>query len=153
LFLCKDQQYEFNFRSKDVIHSAYFPHFRAQMNTVPGQTTRFKFTPDKTSEEMRVERGLENFSYMLYCNKICGGSHYKMKMVIVVLEKEEYDAWAELQMKGVKKPDGYYEVVPKIFDAVFSPEKYPTGPPASEDDSEGNEEEASEEVGDETTPV
>ena len=34
LYLCKNQEYEFNFRAKDVIHSAYFPHFRAQMNTV-----------------------------------------------------------------------------------------------------------------------
>jgi cytochrome c oxidase subunit 2 len=132
LYLCKDQEYEFNFRSKDVIHSAYFPHFRAQMNTVPGMTTRFKFTPDKTTEEMRVERGLEKFNYMLYCNKICGGSHYKMKMVIVVLEKAEYDAWAKLKMYGKKKADGYYEVVPAIFDATLHPEKYATGATAPE---------------------
>jgi cytochrome c oxidase subunit 2 len=120
LYLCKGQEYEFNFRAKDVIHSAYFPHFRAQMNTVPGQTTRFKFTPDKTSEEMRVERGLEKFQYMLYCNKICGGSHYKMKMVIVVLEKEEYDAWANLKMNGRKSADGAWEVEPATFGYTFN---------------------------------
>src|SRR5690606_7030215 len=28
------QEVEFIFRSQDVIHSAYMPHFRAQMNTV-----------------------------------------------------------------------------------------------------------------------
>lgn len=28
------------FRSKDVIHSAYMPHFRAQMNCVPGYENR-----------------------------------------------------------------------------------------------------------------
>jgi cytochrome c oxidase subunit 2 len=120
LYLCKDQEYEFNFRSKDVIHSAYFPHFRAQMNTVPGQTTRFKFTPDKTTEEMRVERGLEKFNYMLYCNKICGGSHYKMKMVIVVLDKADYDAWADLKMNGRKGSDGSWEVEPATFGHTFN---------------------------------
>jgi len=144
LFLCKNQEYEFNFRSKDVIHSAYFPHFRAQMNTVPGITTRFKFTPDKTTEEMREERGLEKFNYMLYCNKICGGSHYKMKMVIVVLEKDEYDAWAELKMKGKKKADGYYEVVPATFDAIFNPDAYPTAAPAAEETPETPEVEGDE---------
>ncbi len=95
LYLCKGQEYEFNFRSKDVIHSAYFPHFRAQMNTVPGMTTRFKFTPDITTEEMRVSRDVADFDFVLYCNKICGGSHYKMKMIIVVLEKDAYTTWVK----------------------------------------------------------
>ena len=107
LYLCKGQQYEFNFRSKDVIHSAYFPHFRAQMNTVPGMTTRFKFTPDKTTEEMRVERGVPNFNFMLLCNKICGTSHYKMKMLIVVLEKDDYKKWWESK-KGTTFKDTFF---------------------------------------------
>ena len=98
LYLCVDQEYNFSFRSKDVIHSAYFPHFRAQMNTVPGMTTRFKFTPNKTTEEMRKERNNQKFNFVLMCNKICGGAHYKMKMMVVVLEKKDYDAW----MKGKK---------------------------------------------------
>jgi len=29
----------------------------------------------------------------LLCNKICGGSHYKMKMSIKVLEPKEYLEW------------------------------------------------------------
>ena len=48
LYLCKGKEYEFNFRSKDVIHSAYLPHFRAQMNCVPGMITQFGFTPSVT---------------------------------------------------------------------------------------------------------
>lgn len=119
LYLCKGQEYEFNFRSKDVIHSAYFPHFRAQMNTVPGATTRFKFTPDKTTADMREARGVADFDYVLYCNKICGGSHYKMKMIIVVLEKEAYDEWANLKMNGRKAADGSWEVEPATFHHTF----------------------------------
>lgn len=79
LYLCKGKEYEFNFRSKDVIHSAYFPNFRAQMNTVPGMTTRFKFIPSLTTAEMRVKKDNPKFNYALLCNKICGGAHYKMK--------------------------------------------------------------------------
>lgn len=93
LYLCEGQEYEFNFRSKDVIHSAYFPHFRAQMNTVPGQTTRFNFTPNVTTDEMRKRMNNEKFNFILMCNKICGGSHYKMKLLVVVLPKNKYDRW------------------------------------------------------------
>jgi len=92
LYLCVNQEYEFNFRSKDVIHSALFPNFRVQMNTVPGMATRFKMTPNITTAEMRRRKNDPNFDFSLLCNKICGGSHYKMYMLIEVLEKEEYDA-------------------------------------------------------------
>jgi cytochrome c oxidase subunit 2 len=98
LYLCLGQEYEFNFRAKDVIHSAYFPHFRAQMNTVPGQTTRFKFTPSITTTEMRKRMDNPKFHYILMCNKICGGAHYKMKMIVVVLPKNEYTAWTQKKM-------------------------------------------------------
>ncbi len=93
LFLCKGQDYEFNFRSKDVIHSALMPHFRSQMNTVPGQTTRFKFIPTITTAEMRVKMNNPKFNYILMCNKICGSSHYKMKLMVVVLDKPAYKKW------------------------------------------------------------
>ena len=92
LYLCKGQEYEFNFRSKDVIHSAFFPNFRVQMNTVPGQTTRFKVTPTMTTEEMRKLKNDPKFDFSLLCNKICGASHYKMYMLVEVLEREEYNA-------------------------------------------------------------
>jgi heme/copper-type cytochrome/quinol oxidase subunit 2 len=36
------QEVEFVFRSRDVIHSAFMPHFRAQMNTVPVETVVHK---------------------------------------------------------------------------------------------------------------
>lgn len=93
LYLCKGQDYEFNFRSKDVIHSALMPHFRAQMNTVPGMTTRFKFIPTITTAEMRDKMHNPKFNYVLMCNKICGSSHYKMKLMIVVLDKPAYKKW------------------------------------------------------------
>jgi len=74
----------FAFRSQEVIHSAYFPHFRAQMNCVPGMTTQFHFEPNKTTEEMREITGNPDFNFILLCNKICGIAHYNMQMTIVV---------------------------------------------------------------------
>jgi len=115
----------FKMRSQDVLHSAYMPHFRAQMNCVPGMITQFSFTPTKTTAEMREtpemkdkvaninnirlekskeltakgEDALESyeFDYLLLCNKICGKSHYNMQMKIIVETQEEYDAWLKTQ--------------------------------------------------------
>jgi len=113
----------FKMRSQDVLHSAYMPHFRAQMNCVPGMVTQFGFTPTVTTENMRLnpdivekvqninklrqERKVEIeeagqdvlyvFDYLLLCNKICGKSHYNMQMKIIVETQEEYDAWMSEQ--------------------------------------------------------
>jgi len=103
LYLCVNQPYEFNFRSKDVLHSAYFPHFRAQMNNVPGMTTRTKFTPILTTEQMRKKMNDPKFNFVLLCNKICGGAHYKMKMIIVVKDKKSYDLWMKQKSKETFK--------------------------------------------------
>jgi cytochrome c oxidase subunit 2 len=115
----------FKMRSQDVLHSAYMPHFRAQMNCVPGMITEFAFTPITTTEDMRrdpdviakvnkinkirVENSKElvangeealepyTFDYILLCNKICGASHYNMQMKIIVETPEEYEAWMSQQ--------------------------------------------------------
>ncbi len=115
----------FKMRSQDVLHSAYMPHFRAQMNCVPGMITQFAFTPTVTTEEMRLNpdiyekvkninrirvnkskklqaRGEEpldryEFDYLLLCNKICGKSHYNMQMKIIVESEEDYNDWLNEQ--------------------------------------------------------
>ena len=125
LYLCKGKEFEFNFRSKDVIHSAYFPNFRAQMNTVPGMTTRFKFIPDLTTEEMRVKKKDKKYNFVLLCNKICGAAHYKMKMIVVVLDEKGYKAKMEslksetFGAKYFAVPEAPAEEVPvEVIDSV-----------------------------------
>lgn len=111
LYLPKGRKIHFKFRSQDVLHSAYMPHFRAQMNCVPGMVTEFGFTPKYTTEEMRQQSEVVEktaninkirkakgedpyvFDYLLLCNKICGASHYSMQMKITVVEQAEYDKW------------------------------------------------------------
>lgn len=113
------REVEFLMRSRDVIHSAYMPHFRAQMNCVPGLVTAFKFKPIKTTEEMRKDpyviqlmEGINKqrekdgkepvqFDYTLLCNKICGASHYNMQMNIIVESEKDYNDWLAKQ-KPVK---------------------------------------------------
>ncbi|MDF1676250.1 MAG: cytochrome c oxidase subunit II [Vicingaceae bacterium] len=84
---------QFIFRSIDVIHSAYMPHFRAQMNCVPGVKTQFNFVPTITTKEMKKITNNEDFNYILLCNKICGAAHYNMQMDIIVESKEDYEKW------------------------------------------------------------
>ena len=103
LHLLKGKEYEISFRAKDVIHSAYFPHLRSQINTVPGQVTRLKVTPTISTKEMRVRKNNPNFNYVLMCNKICGSAHYKMKMIVVIDTPQQYNAW--LKSKTTFKDD------------------------------------------------
>ncbi len=121
LYLPKGKKVVFKIRSQDVLHSAYMPHFRAQMNCVPGMVTQFAFTPILTTDEMRnqdkikekianinkiraekskalLAKGEEaldpyEFDFLLLCNKICGASHYNMQMKIVVTEEKQFNAW------------------------------------------------------------
>ena len=100
------REVEFVFRSRDVIHSAYMPHFRAQMNTVPGVPTRFKMTPTITTDSMRTILDDPDFNYVLLCNKVCGAAHFNMQMAVVVETEEEYNTWLESQEEFIaEKPN------------------------------------------------
>ena len=103
LHLLKGKEYEISFRAKDVLHSAYFPHLRAQINAVPGQVTRLKVTPTISTKEMRERKNNPKFNYVLMCNKICGSAHYKMKMIVVIDTPQQYNAW--LKSKTTFKDD------------------------------------------------
>jgi len=119
-----NKDYELTFRAKDVIHSAYFPHLRAQMNTVPGLTTRLKMQPNVTTKEMRTRMNNPNFNYVLMCNKICGGAHYKMKMIVVVDTPEQYSAWLKSKTtfkdEFLKKPEVATAPAPGVAVSVDS---------------------------------
>ena len=131
LHLPKGKKILFKFRSQDILHSAYFPHFRAQMNVVPGMVTQFAFEPTYTTTEMRdlpfmqekVQRinkirakrseslktknlpALDpySFDYFIACNKICGASHYNMQMKVVVDTPEQFEKWLQTQTSLVQK--------------------------------------------------
>jgi cytochrome c oxidase subunit 2 len=99
----------FKFHSRDVIHSAYMPHFRLQMNCVPGMTTQFHMVPKTTTAEMRTITGNDEFNYILLCNKICGGAHYNMQMDIIVESEEDYQVWLAEQ-KTFAQTNGTEEI-------------------------------------------
>tara|TARA_B100001250_G_C19793094_1_gene787463 strand:+ start:482 stop:1291 length:810 start_codon:yes stop_codon:yes gene_type:complete len=93
LVLPKGKEIMLKFRSKDVIHSAYLPHFKVQRDCVPGFITQFAFTPTMTTKEYQEYLQDTIFTYILRCNKICGVSHYEMSMEVEVKEEEDYNTW------------------------------------------------------------
>lgn len=121
LHIPKGKKILFKLRSQDILHSAYMPHFRAQMNCVPGMVTEFAFRPTMTTDEMRQQPEIVEkvsninkirakktaqlvaegktaldpytFDYLLLCNKICGASHYNMQMKIVVDTPQDFQTW------------------------------------------------------------
>jgi cytochrome c oxidase subunit 2 len=125
LHIPKGKKVHFKMRSQDVLHSAYMPYFRAQMNCVPGMVTEFAFEPTYTTAEyrelpymvakvaninaIRTKKSAElvakgetaldpyEFDFLLLCNKICGASHYNMQMKIVVDTPEDYAKWLKKQ--------------------------------------------------------
>ena len=131
LHIPKGKKVLFKFRSQDVLHSAYMPHFRAQMNVVPGMVTQFAFEPIYTTAEMRdlpdmmekvqrinqlrqkrsaelVAKGGQAldpyvFDYLLLCNKICGASHYNMQLKLVVDTPEDFQKWLATNQTLVQK--------------------------------------------------
>ena len=86
-----------NIHAQDVIHSVFMPHFRLQLNAVPGLPTYFKFVPTITTNEMRIKTENPTFEYLLYCNKICGDGHYNMKKVVRIVSEAEYQDWIAKQ--------------------------------------------------------
>jgi len=93
-----------NIHAQDVIHSVYMPHFRLQLNAVPGLPTFFKFVPTITTAEMRVRTDNPKFDYLLYCNKICGDGHYNMQKIVRVVTAEEYQEWLAKQKLYLSDP-------------------------------------------------
>lgn len=131
LHIPKGKKIHFKMRSQDVLHSAYMPYFRAQMNCVPGMVTEFAFEPTYTTEEyrelpymiakvaninaIRAKKSIDlvakgesaldpyEFDFLLLCNKICGASHYNMQMKIVVDTPEDYAKWLKSKTTVVQE--------------------------------------------------
>jgi cytochrome c oxidase subunit 2 len=75
--------------SEDVIHSFFVPVFRVKQDVLPGRYTAMWFEATQTGR------------FHLFCAEFCGTDHSKMRGEVVVLEPEEYAAWAS---EGADEP-------------------------------------------------
>jgi cytochrome c oxidase subunit 2 len=73
----------FQLASTDVIHGFSLPNFRVKQDAVPGMITWMRLTTRTPGD------------YAIACQQHCGVGHYKMKGVLSVLPRADYDAWVE----------------------------------------------------------
>ena len=126
MYIPVNREIALQIRSQDVIHSVWIPHFRVQMNAVPGMTTHFNFVPTITSDSMRTMLNDPDFEYVLMCNKVCGAAHFNMQMNIIVVTEEEYEEWLSEQstfanIEEENTPEGD-EMRPEL---IFDPNRHP----------------------------
>ncbi|KQU82938.1 cytochrome B [Variovorax sp. Root318D1] len=96
-------------RSHDVLHDFFVPNFRARMNTVPGQVSRFWFTPTVAGR------------YEALCAQLCGVGHPNMRGHVVVEDPAAYGAWQAalptFAKSQIKAPEASVGAVPAGGDA------------------------------------
>ncbi|HUB09579.1 MAG TPA: cytochrome C oxidase subunit II [Myxococcales bacterium] len=71
----------FELASTDVIHSFYLPNFRTKQDAMPGMINKLWFEPKETGE------------FDIGCAQHCGINHYKMKALLTVLPRADYERW------------------------------------------------------------
>ncbi len=85
LYLPVNRPIEFRVTTDDVLHSFWVPEFRLKTDTVPGLTTKFRTTPNKTG------------TFNVVCAELCGIGHSTMRNTVRVLPTEEFDSWVSEQ--------------------------------------------------------
>lgn len=127
-------------RARDVLHSVFIPHMRVKMDAVPGMPTKFWFTPEKTTEEMRAITGNPDFNYEIACTEVCGKSHFGMKLLLVVEEQVVYNKWKQEQKPMLTENADLIKKVPDNLKAKamrFLPQE-PVVASAVVDEAEGS---------------
>jgi cytochrome c oxidase subunit II len=74
--------------SQDVIHSLFIPAFRIKTDVLPGRYTTQWFQATMPGQ------------YHLFCAEYCGTDHSKMGGAVIVMEPDDYQAWAGVPAGG-----------------------------------------------------
>jgi len=94
LYLPLDQPTTFLLRSIDVLHNFYVPQLRAKMDLVPGIVSSFWATPTLKGR------------YEILCAELCGVGHYNMRGHLVVVSRDDFQAWLSEQSTFATKLTG-----------------------------------------------
>lgn len=87
------RQVDLSITSNDVIHSFWIPRLNGKRDAVPGRTHTLSLEADEPGY------------YWGQCTEYCGLSHAEMRMRVIALPPDEYDAWVETQMQDVREPE------------------------------------------------
>jgi cytochrome c oxidase subunit 2 len=93
-------------KTRDVLHSFYFPNLRLKQDAVPGKTIKVWFNATEANCKRDGDRWRDGYDpatgkfdsashvWDLNCAELCGWGHYKMQGRLFVHEsKEDYLAW------------------------------------------------------------
>ncbi len=86
LYLPEGRSVKFDVHSKDVLHDFWIPAMRMKIDAVPGITTHFRITPDKTG------------AYPIVCAELCGLGHAFMRQTAYVMPQDKWNAWLRNQI-------------------------------------------------------
>ncbi|UVY83125.1 cytochrome c oxidase subunit II [Brachybacterium sp. NBEC-018] len=89
LYLPEGETVEFQLESRDVIHSFWVVDFLYKKDMIPGHTTTFQVTPERSG------------TYRGKCAELCGEYHSDMLFNVVVVPADEFQAHLdELEAEG-----------------------------------------------------
>jgi cytochrome c oxidase subunit 2 len=80
--------------SRDVIHSFWIPRLNGKRDAVPGRVQPLTIEADSPGD------------YYGQCTEFCGLAHAKMRMRVIALSQQDYDAWVANQFKPAADPTG-----------------------------------------------
>jgi len=81
MYLPVNRPVELMLTSHDVIHNFMVPNFRAKVDALPGQMSRFWFTP--------IQQG----TFQSTCAEHCGVGHFAMRAQVNVVSGSEFNQW------------------------------------------------------------
>ena len=75
----------------DVIHAWTIPAFGVKIDAVPGRLNETWFAAE--------EEGI----YFGQCSELCGKDHSYMPITVKVVSQEQYDAWLDWAIDGIRR--------------------------------------------------
>jgi cytochrome c oxidase subunit II len=79
--------------SRDVIHSYWIPRLNGKRDMVPGRVHTWRFEADQPG------------IYAGQCTEFCGLSHANMRMEMVALDPDDFQAWLDNQLEPYQSPE------------------------------------------------
>ncbi|HEV7676632.1 MAG TPA: cytochrome C oxidase subunit II [Candidatus Angelobacter sp.] len=76
---------QLHLRAQDVVHSLFIPAMRFKQDTVPGMEIHSHFTPTQIG------------NYEIACAELCGMGHYRMRALVRVVSKDDFEKWIKAQ--------------------------------------------------------
>ena len=92
LVIPADREIGLRIKSNDVIHSWWAPALNGKRDAVPGRVHPLIIHADEPGE------------FIGQCTEFCGLSHAEMRIKVIALSEEDFQAWAEQQIKPFEAP-------------------------------------------------